>query len=68
MHPVLILRESSKKFANIVEGNNISTQSRRSVSPDSQIDVGLKPATGTTSTSPAFAAFRMDAANGLRSS
>ena len=45
MHLLLILHVSNKKFAHIFEGNNIPTHPRRSVSPNSHLDVRFQPAT-----------------------
>ena len=67
MHLLLILQVSNKKFAHIVEGNNILTQPRRSVSPDSHLDVRLQQATGSASTSLASPACGMDSTSALRS-
>ena len=67
MHLLLILQVSNKKFAHIFEGNNIPTQPRWSVSPDSHLDVRLQPATGSASTSLASSACRMDSVSTLRS-
>ena len=63
----VILQVSSKKFAHTFEGNNILTQPRWSVSPDSHLDVRLQPAIGSASTSLASPACRRDSASALRS-
>ena len=67
MHLLLILQVSNKEFPHIVEGNNIPTQPRRSVSRDSHLDVMLQPATGSASTSLASPACRIDSASARRS-
>ena len=61
----VILQVSSKKFAHTFEGNNILTQPRWSVSPDSHLDVRLQLATGSASTSLASPACDMDSASAL---
>ena len=62
----IILQLSNKKFAHSLEGNNIPTQPRRSVSRDSLLYFRLQPATGSASTSLASPACRMDSAGALR--
>ena len=67
MHLLPILQVSNKKFAHIFEDNNIPTQPRRCVSPDSHLNLRRQPATGSASTSRASKACRMDTASALRS-
>ena len=62
----VILQVSSKKFAHTFEGNNILTQPRWSVSPDSHLDVRLQPAIGSASTSLVSPACRLGSASALR--
>ena len=62
MHLPLILQVRSKKFAHVFEGTNIPTQPKRSVSPDSHLDVRIQPATGSATTSLASPALQ----DGLR--
>ena len=67
MHLRLILRVSNKNSAQIFEGNNISTQPRRSVSPDALLIIRLQPATGSAPTSLVSPACRIDSPSALRS-
>ena len=56
-----------QEIAHIFESNNIPTQPRPSVSPDSHLDVRLQTATGSASITLASPACRMDSASALRS-
>ena len=59
-HLLLVLRVGNKKLTHIFEGDNIATQSSRSISPDRYVDFRLQPAAGSASTSRVAPACRMD--------
>ena len=67
MHLLLVLRVRNKKFAHIFEGNNITIQPRRSISPERHLDFRLQPAAGLASNSRVAPTCRMDSASALRS-
>ena len=66
MNLLHILQVCTRKFAHTFEYIDIPTQSRRSVSPDSHLDVRFQPATGSASTSLASRACRMGSAGASR--